>query len=702
MFRWVPYPFLRFTPALIVGILIGLHSAVDLSITWMAVLFLVYSLMVLGIPAKQRHRFATVTGVVGLVAIVVAGMIRVNQYDAAQNPSHLLHYTPPYTHYVATVTAPAESRTNSWRTTAQLECVLVRDSSNALQESPPLLANILLYQPKADSLRLLHYGDRILVKGIPQVIDSSANPHAFDQRAYWATQQIFHQQYLRADSWELLGHHPAGGIAQFTYHLRERSQALLTTAIKNAEARGIALALVIGIKDQLDERVREAYGRAGAMHVLAVSGLHIGIVYGVIAFLLMPLRRIRWGRGLHALLCILVLWLFALVAGGSVSVMRAATMFTCVIVADATQRRANIFNTLALSAFLLLLINPYYLLSVGFQLSYLAVLGIVYFQPRIYRLFTSQYWLVDKLWALTAVSVAAQIATLPISLYYFHQFPIYFWLANIFVIPAAFVILSLGLLTVGGGAIAPPLLTFFGSVLEQVIVGVNALVYAIERLPMSYIDRLYVDFSQVVILYGVIVALILLFYYRRFRYLLFTCGCLIGIAILQFHRHRIQSEQQRITFYQIKGQSNVDFTCGTTNFHWGDWTTQAAYQIEPHHLQAGLVTHVLDSARMQDAVPLIERHGITLVIWQGKKLAFVRDKPTVSGELAAKIAVDYVVVSNNALRQLNGLNEVFSYGMLIVDSSNSRYHSQKLADEAKSANVPCHAVLLQGAFQITI
>lgn len=702
MFRWVPYPFLRFTPALIAGILIGLHCAVDLSITWAVGLFLVYGVVALGVPAQRRHRFATVTGVVGLVAMVVAGMIRVNQYNAARNPSHLLHYTPRYSHYIATVTAPAESRTNSWRTTAQLECVFVRDSSNVLQESPPLLANILLYQPKADSLRLLRYGDRILVKGIPQVIDAPANPGAFDQHQYWATQQIFHQQYLRADQWELLGHHSAGGIARFTYHLRERSKELLTTAIKDGEARGIALALVLGVKDQLDERVREAYGRAGAMHVLAVSGLHIGIVYGVIAFLLMPLRRIRWGRSLHALLCILVLWLFALVAGGSVSVMRAATMFTCVIVADATQRRANIFNTLALSAFLLLLINPYYLLSVGFQLSYLAVLGIVYLQPRIYRLFTSRYWLVDKLWALTAVSVAAQIATLPISLYYFHQFPTYFWLANIVVIPAAFIILSVGLLTVGGGAIATPLLTFFGSVLEQVIVGVNALVYAIEQLPMSYIDRLYVDLPQVIILYSGIATIALLFYYRKFRYLLIGCCCLVSVAVLKFHHHWEQSRRQQITFYQVKGQSNVDFTDGTTNFHWGNWTDQAAYQIANHHLQAGLTTHFLDSTTAQYAVPRMERNGITLAVWQGKKLAFVHDTPIVAGEIALKIRVDYVVVSNNAIRTLGGLDKLFLYGVLIIDSSNSRYQSQKLAAEAKAANVPCHAVLTQGAFQITL
>ena len=699
MFLWVPYPFLRFTPALIAGILVGIYFPINLSVIWIVGIALVYGIMVLAVPSRQQHRFSTAMGMVGLIAIVMMGLYRTNQYNAAQSPNHLLHYHQGYTHYVATVTLEAESRTNSWRTTARLERVFTWDSTGTLQASLPLQANLLLYQPTADSLHLLKYGDRILVKGNLQVIGPPANPHAFDPRRFWANQQIFHQQYLRENQWQLVGNHPPSRITQLANHLRRQSKDLLTKALGDKEARGIALALVLGIKEQLDDRVREAYGRAGAMHVLAVSGLHIGIVYGVIAFLLMPLRRIRWGKSLHALLCILLLWLFALVAGGSVSVVRAATMFTCVILADATQRRANIFNTLALSAFLLLLINPYYLLSVGFQLSYLAVLGIVYLQPRIYHLFTCNAWLADKLWALTAVSIAAQIATLPISLYYFHQFPTYFWLANIIVIPAAFIILSLGLLTIGVGWVVPPLLTLVGSVLEKLILGVNTLIYALEHLPVSYIDRLYVDLPQVIALYGGIIALVALFHYRTFRYWIYACSCLMTVATLRMYRDWSQSQQRTITFYQVKEQSNVDFTSGRMNYHWGDWNEQAAYQIEPHYLQAGLMTTFLDTTLAQNRVPLVRRDGITLAVWQGKQLAFIQSYLKFSGALPHKLPVDYLVISNNAIRELSSLDKLFSYRMLIIDSSNSWYRAEKLAAEAKAKNVPCHSIPTQGAFQ---
>ncbi len=703
MFRWVPYPFLRFTPALILGILIGLHHSIRLSAVAMALLIVLYGVMVVASSARWQQRFSPLFGAAGLLIIAGVGIVRVNQYQVNQCANHLLQYQPPYSHYVATVTSDADERQNSWRTTARLAQVITRDSSGTLHHSSPLEATILIYQPKADSLRLLRYGDQIVVKGTPQPIAPPANPQAFDQQRYWANQQVYHQHYLRAEQWKLIKQVSPNPFTQAIGQMQRQSRRQLMQAVVDPQARGIALALVLGIKDQLADQVREAYGRAGAMHVLAVSGLHIGIVYGVVAFLLSFLQRTRRGRLLHALACVAALWLFALVTGASVSVMRAATMFTCVIVAQASQRRANIFNTLALSAFLLLLINPYYLLSVGFQLSYLAVLGIVYLQPRIYGLLECRFWLTDKLWALTAVSIAAQLATLPISLYYFQQFPTYFWLANLVVIPAAFIILSLGLLTIAVGTFLPGLLPVVGKVLETVISGVNTLIYALEYLPMSYVDRLYLDVPQVLLLYGALFAFALLFHYRRFVYLITACGCLITFALMRVSHHWLQQQRQTITFYQVNRESHIDFSSGHFNYHWGGWNEKAAYQIEPNHVQSGFITTFLDTAvATQHPLPLVRRKNVTFAVWRGKRLAVVEGPLPTKKELAPVVAVDYLLVSNNAVRRLATLDAHFSYDLLIIDSSNGRRRAQQLAEEARARAVSCHSVPTQGALQLTL
>ena len=703
MFRWVPYPFLRLTPALILGILVGLHSSIQLSAVVIALLVILYGVVVVASSARWQQRFSPLFGMVGLLIIAGGGIVRVNQHQVHRQENHLLQHQPPYSHYVATVTSDADERKNSWRTTARLAQVITRDSSGTLHYSPPLEATILIYQPKADSLRRLRYGDQIVVKGTPQPIAPPANPQAFDQQRYWANQQVYHQHYLRAEQWKLIKQVLPNPFTQAISQMQRQSREQLTQAVVNPQARGIALALVLGVKDQLADQVREAYSRAGAMHVLAVSGLHIGIVYGVVAFLLGFLQRTRRGRLLHALACVATLWLFALVTGGSVSVMRAATMFTCVILAQASQRRANIFNTLALSAFLLLLINPYYLLSVGFQLSYLAVLGIVYLQPRIYGLLECRFWLTDKLWALTAVSIAAQLATLPISLYYFHQFPTYFWLANLVVIPAAFIILSLGLITIVLGTLVPVLLPIVGKVLETVISGVNTLIYGLEHLPLSYVDRLYVDVPQVLLLYGVLFATALLFHYRRFSYLLAACGCLITFALLRVSHHRSQQQRQTITFYQVNKQAHVDFSSGHTNYHRGGWNEAAAYQIEPNHGQAGFATTFLDTATAaRHPIPLIRRGNVALAVWQGKRLAFIDGPLPSRNDSVPPVAADYLIVSNNAVRRLAVLDTYFSYDLLIIDSSNSWRRAQQLAEEAQMRTVSYHSVPAQGALQLTL
>jgi competence protein ComEC len=703
MFRWVPYPFLRLTPALILGVLIGLHYAVPVSVLATALLVVLYGVAVVATPARWQQRFSPLFGTAALLIIVGVGIVRVGQYRVDQQPNHLSRYEPAYSHYVATVTADASERSNSWRTTARLQHVLTYDSSGVLHPSPSLESTVLIYQPKEDSLRLLGAGDQIVVKGTPQLIKPPTNPHAFDLQRYWADQQVYHQHYLRAEQWRLIKQVSPNKLTLFIQQMQRQSKKQITRAVVAPQAQGIALALVLGVKDQLADQVRQAYSRAGAMHVLAVSGLHIGIVYGVVAFLLGFLQRSRRGRMLHALACVVALWLFALVTGGSVSVMRAATMFTCVIVAQASQRRANIFNTLALSAFVLLLINPYYLLSVGFQLSYLAVLGIVYLQPRIYGLLKCRSWLADKLWALTAVSIAAQLATLPISLYYFHQFPTYFWLANIVVIPAAFVILSLGLLTITVGTFVPAALPIVGKVLEAVISGVNTLIYSLERLPMSYIDRLYVDIPQVLMLYGALVAAALLFHYRRFFYLVATCSCLLAFAALRVLHYQTQQQQKAITFYQVNKQSHVDFTAGYSNFHWGTWNKKAAYQIEPNHIQAGFVTTFLDTATVaQHPLPLVRRGSVTLAVWQGKRLAFVSGPLPADKDADAVVELDYLVVSNNAVRQLRSLDAYFSYDLLIIDSSNSHWRAQQLTEEARNTSITYHSVPAQGALQLDL
>ena len=231
------------------------------------------------------------------------------------------------------------------------------------------------------------------------------------------------------------------------------SDSVLKKMIPSKQSYGVASALFLGIRDGIDNEVQNAYRSAGATHVLAVSGLHVGILSAIIAFLLGFLRKHNKFKYLYLFFVLGVLFSYSFLTGLSPSVLRASVMFAIIQIGLTFSRRTNIYNNLAFSAFLLLIFSPYMIFEVGFQLSYLAVLGIVLIQPKIVRLWKPSSWIIKKGWELLTVSLAAQLITFPICLYYFHQFPSYFWLSGFVVIPAAMVIL--------GCAIAIILFSFF-------------------------------------------------------------------------------------------------------------------------------------------------------------------------------------------------------------------------------------------------
>ena len=243
------------------------------------------------------------------------------------------------------------------------------------------------------------------------------------------------------------------------------------------------------------------------------------------------MRSLAWSAWFIAIISLVCLWAYAFVTGLSPSVLRAVTMFSFMAVAKPFSRSTNIYNTLAASAFILLLYNPFLIMSVGFQLSYLAVIGIVYLQKPLYNLWDPQNKIVDWCWSITCVSIAAQIATFALGLLYFHQFPVYFLFSNLFVIPGSFVVLVLGILLLAVSYFSPAAFAV-GWLLEWTIKVLNIGVFAVEDLPYSLINGVYLTTFQCWLLMGVIILFILLFEFKRFRYV-------IGVLILVLYPYQV-------------------------------------------------------------------------------------------------------------------------------------------------------------------
>ena len=289
--------------------------------------------------------------------------------------------------------------------------------------------------------------DKIIVFENFKEIDKPKNPYQFNYKNYLARQQVYHQMTIYDNSFIYLNKNKTS-LKGLAHTFRQKiNTALIKNGFKGDEL-AIINALLLGQRQEISKEIIENYQNAGAIHILAVSGLHVGIILLLLNFLFKPIERLKNGKVIKLILVVLFLWTFAFIAGLSASVIRAVTMFTAVAIAMATKKEISTYKTLLISIFFLLLFNPYYLFEVGFQLSYLAVFFIVWIQPQIYNLWQPKLKIIDYPWQLFTISVAAQLGVLPLSLYYFHQFPGLFFVANLLIIPFLGLILGLGILVI--------------------------------------------------------------------------------------------------------------------------------------------------------------------------------------------------------------------------------------------------------------
>ena len=407
----------------------------------------------------------------------------------------------------------------------------------------------LLAYPEAD--QIIREGQLLLLSGSIREIPGPKNPEAFDNKRYRFFQNIHHQTRLREGEYRVVGQEGIAWYQRWRKQQIERWKAHLT----DPAVFSVASAMVLGYKAELPEEVRETYAQTGASHVLAVSGLHVGLIYLILSSIV---GRFKW-RPARIAISLAGIWGFALVTGATPSVVRAATMFSFVLAGQQLRRPISVFNSLAASAFLLLLIQPLWLFHIGFQLSYLAVLGIVFFQPRWYQLWIPPNGLLDKIWTLITVSLAAQMATLPLTLFYFHQFPVYFWLSGLIVVPAAPFIIGLGLALIAMQAIYPQWCWLPAEGLNGLIRLINYLLEVIQGWPGSLITGIYLPAGGLLLLLLALIMLGWIWERHQKRYLYILLLLLNGVAASRCLAEVHYFIRPKWIVYSIYGHTLVDY-----------------------------------------------------------------------------------------------------------------------------------------------
>jgi competence protein ComEC len=532
-----------------------LHEVAGLSTLWLLLyLSIAFTLIVVTSIYRPLLHYQSM---LLILLFVLAGHLRIQWQDPLRFPNHFSKFTDNDSLQAGfTVIDCSKSRKGNLKITAQISGV--RHPEKGWQ---PASGKISILVPSNSCAECPATGDTTELNFTPQPIQTVPHPYAFDYATYMRRQGVLHQAFVNQDT--VLFYAPANGtnIRRLASQWRNKALLVFEKNINGEHELGVLAALVLGYKKWLSEETREDYAKTGAMHILAVSGLHTGIVAAIMLGIASIIRshKPRY-KVLKFLLACSGVWLFAIVSGLAPSVMRAALMFSLFLFARLIlERPVNAYNLMAAAATGMLAYNPYLLFQVGFQLSFTALLGIFFFQESLSKSIYLPWLPAQKVWSLITLSISAQLGTLPLTLHYFHILPIYGWLSGLVVVPMAGVLLSLSFILLGSSFLFPPLASWTGTLLEYLTNYQNAALEYMTHLPISTVEDLWFHPLELILMGSCILLAALFVHTRKGGYLNISLASLLLFAILFWAREYAQSHQVKLIPYAVKGNILVEY-----------------------------------------------------------------------------------------------------------------------------------------------
>ena len=637
------------------------------------------------IPFFNRYRFSFINGIVTSIVFFSMGAMLTWQKDIRNNQQWLGNFYKQRDALIVTLDEPPVEKTKSIKANATVTYLLQNGQSISAK------GKIILYFKKDSSLQLA-YGSQIIFKKPLQEIKNSGNPGGFDYKRYSLFQGITHQVYLKTDEFEVLNGKKENWFRKFIYTSRERVLNILRKNIKGDKELGLAEALLIGYKDDLEQSLVQSYTNTGVVHIIAISGLHLGLIYWLLSLGLNPLKKRRNTRWLRPVLIITGLWMFSLLAGAQPSILRSALMFTCIVFGESLSKKTSIYNTMAVSAFILLCINPFWLWDVGFQLSYAAVLSIIIFMRPIYNWFYIKNKILDFLWKLNAVTLAAQILTVPLSIYHFHQFPNLFILTNFLAVPLSSAIL-LGEIFLCIISFIPVVAILAGKLISWLIWLMNTYIERIEIIPFALWDGLQITILQAILLILFSVGISYWLMEKRVGGLkLGLFSILVFFALRSFSFIQV-NQQHKIIVYNVPQKRAIDILDGRNYFFIGDSDLLTNDFARNFHLKPSRVLYRITNVNALDNLSVYENY----LTYHDKHILLLYESISFIPQLP-KPTIDLLVISKNPKIYMKELAGSLNIKQVVFDGSVPAWKANYWKKDCDSLHIPWHDVTTKGAF----
>jgi competence protein ComEC len=671
---------------------------------WISLLLL--SLAAGFIPAfTKRKSLNWLFGIVLSLFLFVCGYNSLIFQKEILSPDHFAQKQMQGT-FIARVSEPLQEKDHSYKTILTIEGI--KKGADIIEAK----GNILTYFAKDSLTKPPTNGSLIAISCTMQEISAAQNPGSFDYRKYMASNNVYHQVYLNNYSWKTLEEPQGFNLFRFSHKLSQKFVSILNANGLKGKEFAVASALLLGQNDMLDNETRQAYSGSGVMHILSVSGLHVGVIYIIINFLLGFMKKSGRQLYLKTMLILFTIWAYAVLTGLSPSVLRSAAMFTFISIGNVSRRHVHIINSLSVSAMVLLVLNPLLIMNIGFQLSYIAIIGIVFINKPIADLWQPKNRILDYIWGLIAVSIAAQAATGPLAMYYFHQFPTYFLAGNLVAIPLSFLAIYSGvavLLT----SFVPIISNILGLITNYILFALNYSISYIEKLPYSVLQIHSVFRADTLLIYLILTAIMMLIYFKRKEFIYLTLALVLLLSANLSYTSISRQQQKKIVFYSVNKQSAIGFINGKDQSVIANQTLLNDSKARKFQLDGAKslygITNVFTSGFETNADPRLgnpkQVSSLNYIgnnfLFHDKRVILIDSIPILKGDFT-KLKVDYLVIRDNPKFRIVDLLKLYDPQMIIIDGSNSAYRTNKWIAECKAAGVESYSLKDQGAYVVDL
>lgn len=677
---WEEAPFFRVLPPLAIAICCydqGWYKGSGTAVTYMAALVCLSGLVYVSRIKTLQPAILWLRFILLQILVFWIGILSCDVSDVTTRPHWFGHHTDSTAAYVVRISREPEEKARTWKLSVAVTGMMQEEAYY------PLTGSAFVYLYKADSMPALHTGDEILLTGNWQPVESSKDPFAFDYRRHAARNGIHYQQFLAPGEVHLFRQAApmdAGVIAyvhnwcmrQLAYYLHDRPTL------------GILQAMLIGDEVNLDPDLRQAYSETGIIHVVAISGGHVMMLFMIISAMLFWIKHKRH-RWLKYIVALPIVWFYVLISGAPPSAVRSVIMFSVLALGISTGKGHNALNQLFATAFILLCFEPMWLFSVGFQLSFIAVLSLILFYRPVYNLWPQTNRVSRALWEAASASLAAEVLVAPLVIYYFHLFPLSFVVANVI----AWLLMGL-VLVAGILLIAISWMPFIASVVAGAITffvtWFNEIIYLLQAGNPDTLRHLVLTPLSLCVLY-IVIGCAAVFLMKKYRIalwggMIFMCLLILLFCIEEWSALR----QHKLVVFYGSGHTVVERIAGKRHYI-SDGVDTSRRFYAANAANTGWRAWKRSTVAPEPVVFDIN----------GKTVLMIKDPVSAVGDTTFPV---HTLLIDQSLRGLSfdALRKTFQPAALVICGRQYRDEIGRWREDCARHGIMVHAVQLDGAF----